>query len=419
MVKTTDIYLLKLLDNKSNLSDSKKETLLYLWNIDFEKSLNKLFKDKLILKSDDPKFTLPNLKIPELKEILRKYSLKLSGNKSTLINRLLENVAPSELKDDVPLFVYKPTEQGYQIIDEKKNIIFIIENSLLNVMPSNVSLSDIEEFALTQHIDDPVELYVRFGDMLISEMYTTNDLWEPINISASISNFLIQQHNYELSLYYAILSIYISLNNFVSNIYTTYLAGPYEINLIKKTYDLTEAPDNTIEKMTDVIIEKFPLKNVDMLSEEKIKHAILAYAHNDDFKIQQLNKRFQRDQSSNDFIFTESDLSEEPINKNDISDATTNQIETPQNGYHQPLKKTSSVNYNATHYASQKSLTITYILCIFLGIFGAHRYYVGKIPSAVVMTLITLLTFGFGIFITAIWEIIDLFLISSWIDETT
>lgn len=124
MVKTTDIYLLKLLDNKSNLSDSKKETLLYLWNIDFEKSLNKLFKDKLILKSDDPKFTLPNLKIPELKEILRKYSLKLSGNKSTLINRLLENVAPSELKDDVPLFVYKPTEQGCQIIDEKKEYNF-------------------------------------------------------------------------------------------------------------------------------------------------------------------------------------------------------------------------------------------------------------------------------------------------------
>lgn len=414
MIKTTDVYLLKLLDNNDDLSDSKKETLLYLWNIDFDKSLNKLFENRLISKSNDPKFTLPKLKIPEIKEILRKHSLKLSGNKSTLIERLLEEVTPSELKKDVSLFVYKPTKQGCQIIDEKKNIIFIIENHLLNGMPANVSLSVIESFASKNNINDPVELYVRFGDSVISEMYNTNDLWAPMGVAASISNFLIKQHNYELSLYYAVLSVYISLNNFVFNPYTNDLVGPFEASLIQRSCDLTEAPNNTIEKIADVIIEKFPLKNVDMLSEEKVKQAILAYAYKDTFKIEQLNKRYQRDPSPSNFMFTESDISDETINQNDVS---MYQAETPQTDDHESSIENIPVDYGNTSCVNQKSLTITYILCIFLGIFGAHRYYVGKIPSAVVMTLITLLTFGFGVFVTVIWEIIDLFLIPSWIDE--
>ena len=58
----------------------------------------------------------------------------------------------------------------------------------------------------------------------------------------------------------------------------------------------------------------------------------------------------------------------------------------------------------------------TLLFCIFLGIFGAHRFYVGKTQTAVTMLLITLLTgwlFGLGFFITGIWAVIDLIMIST------
>lgn len=58
----------------------------------------------------------------------------------------------------------------------------------------------------------------------------------------------------------------------------------------------------------------------------------------------------------------------------------------------------------------------TLLFCIFLGIFGAHRFYVGKTQTAFTMLLITLLTgwlFGLGFFITGIWAVIDLIMIAT------
>jgi len=63
----------------------------------------------------------------------------------------------------------------------------------------------------------------------------------------------------------------------------------------------------------------------------------------------------------------------------------------------------------------KKSTAVAYLLCIFLGTLGAHRYYMNKTGSAIAMTLITVLTLGLGTIITAVWAIVDLFLIGGWL----
>ena len=67
--------------------------------------------------------------------------------------------------------------------------------------------------------------------------------------------------------------------------------------------------------------------------------------------------------------------------------------------------------------SSQKSPAVAFILCIFLGIFGAHRFYLRRTGSAVAMLLITVLTAGAGAVITFIWEIVDLFLINGMVQQ--
>lgn len=52
---------------------------------------------------------------------------------------------------------------------------------------------------------------------------------------------------------------------------------------------------------------------------------------------------------------------------------------------------------------SEKRMITTALLCLFLGVFGAHRFYVGRIGTG----LLFFLTFG-GFFV---WTIIDLLLI--------
>jgi TM2 domain-containing membrane protein YozV len=53
---------------------------------------------------------------------------------------------------------------------------------------------------------------------------------------------------------------------------------------------------------------------------------------------------------------------------------------------------------------SDKSASVACLLCFFLGFFGIHRFYLGKIGTGILM----LLTFG-GL---GLWQMIDLFLLS-------
>ena len=57
-------------------------------------------------------------------------------------------------------------------------------------------------------------------------------------------------------------------------------------------------------------------------------------------------------------------------------------------------------------YKGKKSIVVYLLLCWFLGIIGAHRYYAGKYGTAILMTVLTI-TFV-GIFITCIWALVDL-----------
>jgi TM2 domain-containing membrane protein YozV len=76
-------------------------------------------------------------------------------------------------------------------------------------------------------------------------------------------------------------------------------------------------------------------------------------------------------------------------------------------------------------YASsmRKETSVAYLLWFFLGEFGAHRFYLGKIGSAVAMLLITLISIPFtiiyvgffGFFAVFVWWIVDAFLIPGWI----
>jgi TM2 domain-containing membrane protein YozV len=56
-----------------------------------------------------------------------------------------------------------------------------------------------------------------------------------------------------------------------------------------------------------------------------------------------------------------------------------------------------------------------YLLCIFLGIVGGHRFYLGRKGSAIAMLLLTCTIVGIAI--TLIWHFVDYFLIPGMIRE--
>lgn len=60
-----------------------------------------------------------------------------------------------------------------------------------------------------------------------------------------------------------------------------------------------------------------------------------------------------------------------------------------------------------------KQLLIGVLLALFLGVFGAHNFYLGYTGRAVAQLLITVLTFGLGGIITGIWALIELIMMAT------
>lgn len=52
-----------------------------------------------------------------------------------------------------------------------------------------------------------------------------------------------------------------------------------------------------------------------------------------------------------------------------------------------------------------KKILPAFLLCSFLGVFGAHRFYVGKIGSGIAMLLLTLSIIG--LIVSSIWNFVD------------
>ena len=73
--------------------------------------------------------------------------------------------------------------------------------------------------------------------------------------------------------------------------------------------------------------------------------------------------------------------------------------------------------------ASKKSAGVAYLLWFFLGMFGAHRFYLGRSGSGaaqLILTVVGLVTLAaiIGAFIlgaVGLWVLIDLFLVGSWV----
>jgi len=63
--------------------------------------------------------------------------------------------------------------------------------------------------------------------------------------------------------------------------------------------------------------------------------------------------------------------------------------------------------------ANKKTALVAYLLWFFLGLFGAHNFYLGRTGVAVTQLILSLIVVG--MIITVFWVLVDAFLIPGWI----
>ncbi|MDR1805347.1 MAG: TM2 domain-containing protein [Clostridium sp.] len=90
------------------------------------------------------------------------------------------------------------------------------------------------------------------------------------------------------------------------------------------------------------------------------------------------------------------------------------QPQQPQQQYYAPQQPQAPYGYQQQPYGYQpapapgaKSRMAAGLLAIFLGALGVHNFYLGNTGKAIAQLLITVLTLGFGAFISGIWALIE------------
>jgi TM2 domain-containing membrane protein YozV len=63
--------------------------------------------------------------------------------------------------------------------------------------------------------------------------------------------------------------------------------------------------------------------------------------------------------------------------------------------------------------ANKKTALVAYLLWFFLGLFGAHNFYLGRTGVAVTQLILSLILVG--MIITIFWVLVDAFLIPGWV----
>ncbi|XEC95608.1 TM2 domain-containing protein [Paenibacillus tarimensis] len=62
-----------------------------------------------------------------------------------------------------------------------------------------------------------------------------------------------------------------------------------------------------------------------------------------------------------------------------------------------------------------KNMVLAYVLWYFLGIFGGHRFYMGRTGSAIAQLVLTITLIG--ALVTFIWWVVDAFLLHQWVKD--
>ena len=85
-----------------------------------------------------------------------------------------------------------------------------------------------------------------------------------------------------------------------------------------------------------------------------------------------------------------------------------------------PLSLQQKMRIDFQVIAHRPSKSAAYVLCVFFGVLGAHRFYLGERKTATVMLAIGITIIGLPV--TAVWAVTDLFRIPAMIrqrDEET
>lgn len=163
-----DILLINYLTECSYIRNSYPKYFYYDYNVDASKEVEYLINNRYI-ESVQTKELLSYLKADQLKEILRNYSLPVSGNKAALVKKIIENIGEDIYEPYINVKKYLLTQLGKDILEKYSLLVWAHKNKdITHLYPSEfveyTSSNEMPESIAISIIENKIKKYLENGD---------------------------------------------------------------------------------------------------------------------------------------------------------------------------------------------------------------------------------------------------------------
>lgn len=300
------LYLLDIIKHpkKPKVSDS----ILYWLGVSSNRKItNYLKKNDYMAPAEDYDLIRANLqqkKVSDLKKILSKNDLKVSGRKDDLIDRICNDVPKENLKTYSKGKAMKVTSEGQKFIDSHPHV----ETYAKYLKKFNLSL--YEEFYNKNTDLDNIELALNYLDV-VRDLYADKMEWYNFSMTYPVQTKIYNDiKNYERKLESYINEFICALNPWTDCAINLNYSYPITMNMqtdIIKLLDDYELDTETLKKIFIEESEKIKLPGLFLEAEDMFNYFIRTYEEevNLDAINEELSNRFDRSSLKNrDVIFT-------------------------------------------------------------------------------------------------------------------
>ncbi|WP_025117110.1 SAP domain-containing protein [Lysinibacillus fusiformis] len=253
--------------------------------------------------------TLNSRSVDELKEILRKNELKLSGKKSVLIDRILNEMPKKDLANIELKSVYKLSLKGQELKNKNEHIIYFHRNA-----EYNISIYQAHDFKMKHTHYSSSDIASHLLKQQSQEFLSKGDWGLYRNARLNLARVALTEDKFETALKFLYEVCYIDLSGLGNNfslkfidIYEKYFF-PYEnsnhtiapgvIKLLIKTKVKLKLNDNQLLESLLSFLDEYHLP-FHLFTKEEVLNIVLAEINNNKSEVSNIYKHAEHRYFSN------------------------------------------------------------------------------------------------------------------------
>lgn len=225
----------------------------------------------------NPVYSISNYTISDIKKVLKKYNLKVSGKKDELIERISQNLSDEEISREFENRTFVLTPEAEKFLEENKYLVYYDKNDL----STSISLEKYESLFKKAKITDSIYdvLYSYYADLINEDVnnkqwhqYRT-DLGNLINVSVNnISDLKLLKLHFQ----YFILEA----NNWIHDDYSDYCNPSFDLKFNKFRNDLIASLKLELNELQEIFNEAWDevkIPSYTLAKADAFKKLILAF----------------------------------------------------------------------------------------------------------------------------------------------